>query len=88
MTAYSNDEECYAAGLDPREVQRIASGLARWAKKADRLGLTIFGGAGNGSLRAYDGKERRLVVCSSLGLNFDGGDGAEMADENGLMRGE
>lgn len=47
-----NEEECIAAGLDPKEVKRIASGLSRYAKKAGKLGLKVFGGSGGGTLLA------------------------------------
>jgi len=40
-----NLEECEAAGLDPKEVKRIAKGLSRYANQAKELGLTVFGGS-------------------------------------------
>lgn len=85
-----NERECEAAGLDPKEVDRIARGLTRYAKQAQALGLTVFGGSSNGSLRyADDGiDDRALVVADGLGNNFDGGDGATNYDEDGLLRGE
>jgi hypothetical protein len=43
---YVNREECEAAGLDAKEVERIAKGLSRYAKQADALGMEIFGGTG------------------------------------------
>lgn len=60
---YVNDAECEAAGLDPEEVKRIATGLSRYAKKAEALGLQIFGGTGTGSLRFDDGGPGKLVVA-------------------------
>lgn len=46
-----NARECEAAGLDPKEVRRIAAGLSRYAREAAALGLEIFGGSGTGDLR-------------------------------------
>jgi hypothetical protein len=90
---YVNIEECNAAGLDPKEVGRIARGLERYAKQADSIGIEIFGGSGSGSLRfantAPDDLEgRKLILAGGFGLNFDGGDGAECECDDGLIRGE
>lgn len=82
-----NESECEAAGLDPKEVKRIASGLSRYAKQAEKLGICIFGGSGAGSLMVNDGEPGRLVVADIDG-DFDGGNGACQEDENGLLRGE
>lgn len=84
---YANDDECEAAGLDRKEVERIAAGLSRYAKQATALRLTIFGGSGTGSLRYEDGGGGKLVVASLRGL-FDGGDGRESSMEDGYLRGE
>ncbi|RCW64038.1 hypothetical protein DET61_11679 [Marinobacter nauticus] len=84
---YVNEDECEAAGLDPEEVKRIATGLSRYAKKAEALGLQIFGGTGTGSLRFDDGGPGKLVVAEIEG-NFDGGDGGSTASKGGLLRGE
>lgn len=82
-----NEKECQAAGLDPREVARIARGLSRYAKEADALGLCVFGGSGSGGLRFEDHQGGALVVAHLDGT-FDGGDGAESRDADGLLRGE
>jgi hypothetical protein len=84
---YTNDEECEAAGLDRKEIERIAAGLSRYAKQAAALGLTIFGGSGTGSLRYDDGGNGKLVVAELRGL-FDGGDGGERSTDDGYLRGE
>ena len=76
-------EGCEHAGLDENEVGRIAKGLSRYARAADRLGLTIFGGSGEGTLRTSDD-----LVVAFLDGQFDGGDGAIMSDDNGLEWGE
>lgn len=85
---YMNEDECLAAELDPKEVEKIARGIARYAKMADDLGIHIFGGSCSGSLRYDDGGGAPLVVASHIGLNFDGGDGATDQDSDGLLRGE
>ncbi|WP_217495096.1 hypothetical protein [Vibrio sonorensis] len=60
--SYEHEDECIAAELDPKEVRRIAKGLTRYAKQAEALGLTIFGGSGSGSLRIDDGKGRYEAI--------------------------
>jgi len=84
---FINEDECRAAGLDPKEVERIAKGLSRYAKQAHKLGLTVFGGSGTGTLRADDGGNGALVVAVLDG-HIDGGDGGTNFDSNGLERGE
>lgn len=83
---YVNDAECEAAGLDPKEVERIARGLSRYAKQAKALNLHVFGGAGSGTLRY--GSDYGALVCADLEGTFDGGDGATDWDSEGLLRGE
>lgn len=85
-SGYVNKAECAAAGLDLKEVGKIAAGLSRYARAAQRLGLTIFGG-GFGTLRFDDGSGKALIVAILDG-DFDGGDGAMCEDANGLLRGE
>lgn len=86
--SYENYEECLAAGLDPKQVRRIAKGLSRYAKDAKALGMEVFGGSGFGQLRFNDGSsEGKLIVADLDGL-FDGGDGASRPKGDGLMRGE
>lgn len=87
---YVNEAECIAAGLDPKEVEKVAKGLARQLKAARALGVYVFGGSGSGSLRYNDGDAGKghLVVADCLPGTVDGGDGATFPDEDGLLRGE
>lgn len=80
-------DECHAAGLDPKEVRKIADGLSRYARQAEKLGICIFGGSGTGSLRFKDGEDGSLVIADLDG-HFDGGDGSQDIAPDGLMRGE
>ena len=85
---YVNEDECIAANLDPKEVERIAKGISRYAKQASALGMHIFGGGSfSGSLRVWGDGVGSLIVADLEG-NFEGGDGAAQEDENGLLRGE
>lgn len=85
--ASANKSECIAAGLDPKEIDRIAKGISRYAKQAQKLRIQIFGGGAGGHLRFNDGGNGDLIIASLDG-SFDGGDGANVPDENGLLRGE
>ncbi|AYW41561.1 hypothetical protein DL351_19630 [Pseudomonas aeruginosa] len=82
-----NANECLAAGLDQKEVRRIAAGISRYARQAEALGLTVFGG-GAGDLRTRSDGCRAGYIVATLDGNFDGGDGGHEHDENGLLRGE
>lgn len=82
-----NEDECLAAGLDPKEVKKLASRLDRLARDAAKLGLTVFGSTNSGSLRFPDPKGD-LIVAAATGGNWDAGCGAEKIDEDGLIRGE
>lgn len=76
------------AGLDPKEVRRIAAGLSRYAREAAALGLEIFGGSGTGDLRTEADARRAGLILARLDGSFNGGDGASDYDEDGLLRGE
>ena len=86
------EEECEAAGLDPKEVARIARGIERYVKQAKKLGLTVFGGGTSGSLRFTDERAMKwgnvIVVYFTEGY-WNGGDGGlSSAKGEGLRRGE
>ena len=82
-----NENECEAAGLNPSDVKRIAQGLSRYAKEAQKLGIQVFGGSGSGDLRFDDGGNGKLILADLDG-DFDGGDGAAGESDDGLIRGE
>lgn len=84
-----NYEECDAAGLDAKEVARIAKGLKRYAKQADDLGLKLFGGSSSLTLRFKDDPGiGDLIVADGLANNVDGGCGSTVEYGDGLLRGE
>ncbi|QYC52569.1 hypothetical protein [Salmonella phage SSBI34] len=86
---YANVDECEAAGLDPKEVERIAKGLSRYGRQAAALGIQIFGGGSySGSLRFVQHGEQGALVIADLDGMFEGGDGATFPDKDGLLRGE
>ncbi len=89
---YAHSEECIAAGLDPVKVNALAKRLSAIAMDAKRMGLTIFGGAGTGTLRINDNPNdiySRPLVVAILDGHWDGGDGGYgVRGEDGLMRGE
>lgn len=80
-----HDPECESAGLDPASVARLAKLLDRAGKEAQRLGLSVFGGSGSGSLRH---STTGLIVADITHGHWDGGDGAERIGEDGLRYGE
>lgn len=85
---YVNTEECNAAGLDPKEVERIAAGLSRYGRQARNLGITVFGGSGSGELRFDDNIGYGSLKIAYLEGTFDGGAGADQSYGDGLQRGE
>lgn len=83
-----NSKECEAAGVNEKEVARIARGLSKYAKAAKKLNITIFGGS-DLSLRFNDGADNgHLVLASLMEGMIEGGCGATCEDNNGLLRGE
>lgn len=72
---YVDEDRCVAAGLNPRQVMSLARRLSRAAVEARKLGLTVFGGSGTGTLRLM-GKGATGDVCTLDG-SFDGGDGGD-----------
>lgn len=84
-------KECEAGGVDPEKVRRLAMRLSRAGRDAHKMGITIFGGSGSGSLRIHDKPhdvQGKALVLAELDGRFDGGDGGCCESEDGLMRGE
>lgn len=87
------ERECDAAGQDPKKIARLARRLRSVAAECEELGLTIFGGAHSGDLRAPEanrsrGLSDRLLILAHIPGPWDGGDGGGSEDEDGLLRGE
>lgn len=78
-----NERECEEAGVPPREVANLARRLDAVGRELDRLGLTVFGGSGSGTLR-----RKNLILADLSHGQWDGGDGAYMHGADGLLRGE
>lgn len=85
------EDECRAAGLDIKKVTSIARRFSKVAKEADEMGIEIFGGSGNGSLRFSDKYRdvRGQLILAHLDGMWDGGAGDCCEhSEDGLLRGE
>lgn len=88
-----NKRECMAAGVDPAKVEKLEKMLNRAGRIAREMGVTIFGGAGSGTIRKRadsDGRDNGPLILANLdgARLWDGGDGGERYDEYGLRRGE
>lgn len=88
-----NERECIAAGVDPAHVEKLERLLNKAGRLAQKMGITIFGGSGTGSLRKRaddDNRDEGPLILAILGCvqTWDGGDGGEYFDKNGLRRGE
>ena len=90
-----NEDECIAAGLDPKDVRRIALGIERYGKQAAKLGIEFFGGSGTCTMRFYDDKSTtgvdtkygKLIIAHLHGFSCDGGhEEAQFNPPDGLMR--
>ena len=87
------EKECTYAGLDVKEVASIARGLSKYARKAEKLGLHIFGGSGTGQLRWEEdamAHNDHVLIVAFLDGHFTGGDGSAgyIYSEEGLVRSE
>lgn len=85
------EAECAFSGVDVKRVSALSRRLTACAKEAKALGLEVFGGSGNGTLRARvdDVRSGGMVVAEVSGpCIWNGGDGATHIAEDGLMYGE
>ena len=83
------DETCEFLNLDVNKVERLVRRLSSVGKELDRMGITVFGGSGTGTLRVSDaGYGQPYVIAHISPGTFDGGDGATDEDADGHLRGE
>jgi len=85
---YVNEKECERANLDIKKIASIARRLSKAAKEASDMGITVFGGSGTGSLRFRESEDKKALILAYIDGDVDGGDGACLEDEDGLLRGE
>ena len=86
---FVHEQECEAAGLNVRAIEKVAREFDIAGRHAKKLGIYVFGGSGTGTLRIHldDGKTA-LILANLDGCYYDGGDGGCRPDEDGLLRGE
>lgn len=71
-----DDDACERFGLDPKAVTALARRLSRVGRDAQKMGLTIFGGSGSGTLRVTGEGGTRSIIADVDG-SYDGGDGGD-----------
>lgn len=88
----TNEDECVAAGIDPKKVDKHRKALEKLMKAMSADNIMLFGGGDGSSLRPYHGEpETQLLILASVNaLNIDGGAGAcsTLHSTDGLLRGE
>lgn len=88
----TNEDECEAAGIDPRKVDKHRKALEKLMKAMEADNIMLFGGGDGSSLRPRNGDEetRLLILANVNALNIDGGAGAcsTFHSSDGLLRGE
>ena len=82
----AKEDECDAAGLDIDQATSIAKGLSRYARKAQALGLTVFGGNGTGLLRYDDSSAQGPLIVASQDGSVDGCNAGTYLDSDGFER--
>ncbi|MEO0797339.1 MAG: hypothetical protein AAFX93_19480 [Verrucomicrobiota bacterium] len=90
-----NYSECKKAGIDDDEVRKIAACFQRAMLRADKLGISVFGGSSQLTLRVngseLEGEQHmggQLIVGEMDGCVVSGGCGAQGPGPDGLIRGE
>jgi len=89
-------EECDVTGINPEKLRSVARRLNQAVRDLDKLGLLVFGGSGNGTIRVPGTGDDSLssthcgniIVAYLDGTNWDGGDGGAGDGSDGLRRGE
>lgn len=84
---YVNEAECDAAGLPVAKVKQVARKLEQALAEANRMGMTLFCGGTQPTLRFDDQGPGKLVLAGFAG-DADGGDGMATRGADGLERGE
>lgn len=87
----TNHEECIAAGIDPKKVEKHKKALEKLMKAMRDDNIMLFGGGDGSSLRPRRGEpDTRLLIIAHVDAgNIDGGAGAaNYSKEDGLLRGE
>jgi len=86
--ALIEEDECIAAGVDLKKLESLANRMERLGIEADKLGVHIFGGSGTGNIRMLRHEDAPLILYNCSHGCFDGGDGAQTLDDQGLLVGE
>ena len=81
-----NEEECEAAGINPVLVWKLLRRQERLLRDMDKAGVLLFCGSVN-SLRPTTG-DQKLILATFGADNTDGGCGACIQSDDGLLRGE
>ena len=81
---HANKEECDKAGLDYREVKKLARNLESAAVALGEMGVTVFGNNGCGQLLFNEKNGRGDLIVARINGTFDGGDPG--TDEDRLER--
>lgn len=81
-----NEDECIEAGISPETVKKLLSRVERLLRDLDAAGIMLFCGSVN-SLRPTTG-DQKLILATFGANNTDGGCGACITGDDGLLRGE
>ena len=78
VKAMINEEECLAAGMDPKKVARHLASLEKLMKAMAADNIMLFGGGDGSSLRPRFGEPETqlLIIAHVSAANIDGGAGA------------
>lgn len=79
-----NKRSCEKQDVKMEEIRRIGKKLSECLRDIDRLGLKIFGGTWNLTIRGDD----ELILAEFDECRTSGGCGAQHLDADGFLRGE
>lgn len=87
-----NEDECNAAGIDPKKVRRYQVRLEKLLAEMKADNMMVFGGGDGSTLRPHrgDASKQLLILADIQGGNLGGGAGAYGTHNSpdGLLRGE